>query len=242
MIAAETQVATFLASFVRVGAWTFTAPVLGQGMVPPRIRAFLAGAIALLVFSLRPPLDYAGLATVLPYEIGLGVLIGAAARFCLAGVEAGGQLIGIQMGIGFAGITDPLSQEQSLPTRRLVLALAVLAFIAAGGFDEAIRALAMPVDASTLTLAPLETMIATSEHVLVSAIRLAAPLLLAGFVANVTMALISKAAPAMNVFSVMLGLFVLVGLLVLFATAPATVRDVEAAAREATHVVWRLLR
>ncbi len=239
---AETQVAGFLASFARVGAWTYVAPVLGQGMVTPRVRVVMAASIAFLIGPLRPALELNGLAYALPYELAFGVLIGAAARFILAGAEAGGQIMGIQMGLGFAGAFDPIARESSLPTRRMAFALAALAFIAAGGFDEAIRVLAMPVHAWQLGGQPLQNLLEMSHVVLDAAVRLAAPLLLAGFIANLTMALVSKAAPALNVFSVMLALFLAVGFAILTATAPAFVRDIQALSQAATEVAWRVLQ
>ncbi len=239
---AETQVVGFLASFARVGAWTQTAPILGQGTVPARVRVLFAGIIALLVGPLRPPLNFAGLAYALPFEIGFGILVGASARVVLAGAEAGGQIMGIQMGLGFAGAFDPIARESSLPTRRMAFAIAALAFITAGGFEAAIRALAMPVDVWKLGLEPLQALIRLTSDVMVIAVRLSAPLLLAGFVANLTMALISKAAPALNVFSVMLALFLAVGFTIMMATAPTFIVDIQSLGRTASEVIWRVLR
>lgn len=239
---AETQVVGFLASFARAGAWTQTAPILGQGTVPTRVRVLFAGAIALIIGPLRPPLDFAGLAYALPFEIGFGILIGAAARFVLAGAEAGGQIMGIQMGLGFAGAFDPIARESSLPTRRMAFAVAALAFMAAGGFDNAIRALAMPVEVWNLGMEPMRALIGLTSDVMVIAIRLAAPLLLAGFVANLTMALISKAAPALNVFSVMLALFLAVGFTIMTLTAPTFIMDIQSLGRTASEAIWRVLQ
>lgn len=238
----EAQVAGFLAGFVRVGAWTLAAPVIGQGLAPPRVRVLFAGAVALLLAPLHPAATFDNLLSLLPFELFFGLTVGAAARFILAGAESGGQILGMQMGLGFAATFDPIAHESSITTRRLTFAMAALAFILVGGFDAAIRALALPIDARALTEAPLRGLIQLTEHVLLAAVRIAAPLLLAGFVANVTMALVSKAAPALNVFSVMLALFLAVGLFILSSSSPAFVRDMHQVGTHARDVVWEVVR
>lgn len=238
----EVQVASFLACFARVGAWTTVAPVLGQGMAPKNVRVLLAGGVALLLAPIRPAIDFSGLVHALPFELFFGIAVGAAARFILAGAESGGQIMGMQMGLGFAATFDPIAHESSITTRRLAYAMAALTFIAVGGLEAAIRALALPIDARIITAAPLETLMRLSHHVLGASVRIAAPLLLAGFVANVTMALVSKAAPALNVFAVMLSLFLAVGLVILQSTAPAFVRDLFEVGMHARDVVWEVAR
>lgn len=239
---AETQIAGFLACFVRVTGWAFAAPVIGQGMVPKRVRVVFAAGCAFLLAPIRPPLEMSGLLAALPFELFFGLVLGAAARFVLAGAESGGQIMGMQMGLGFANTFDPIAHESSITTRRLTYAMAGLAFVMVGGIDAAVRALALPIDPRALTLAPIENLVKLSETVLLAAVRIAAPLLLAGFVANLAMALVSKAAPALNVFSVMLALFLAVGLFILDASSPAFVRDMMQVGAHARDVVWQVAR
>ena len=238
---AEQQVAGFLVAFARAGAWTFAAPVLGDRVVPTKVRVILAGGVALLLAPVRPAVSFSILFMLVPFEIGFGLVLGAAQRFVLAGAEAGGQIIGIQMGLGFAGTFDPILRENSLPTRRIAFALAALAFISAGGFDESIRALALPVSAMELGVAPLGAILKISGELMGAAVRVSAPLLIAGFIANLTMALISKAAPALNVFSVMLALFLAVGFFILVITAPALIRELTSIAQVARDAVWEVV-
>jgi flagellar biosynthetic protein FliR len=238
---AEHQVAGFLVVFARVGAWSYAAPLLGDRMVPAKVRVILIGAVALLLAPVRPAVTFSLLILAVPFEIGFGLALGAAQRFVLAGAEAGGQIIGIQMGLGFAGTFDPILRESSLPTRRIAFAFAALAFIAVGGFDEAIRALALPFSAMEAGVAPAQAMLTVTGDLLGAAVRVSAPMLIAGFVANLAMALISKAAPALNIFSVMLALFLGVGLVILVATAPAFIRDLSVIATVAKQVVWEVV-
>jgi flagellar biosynthesis protein FliR len=235
----ETHTASFLLSFARTASWSQAAPLVGDRTVPNRVRVLFAAAVAVPLAMVRPTADYTGLIASLPFEVIFGLIIGAAARLVLAGAEAGGQLIGIQLGLGFAGTYDPVAQEESLPTRRIAYSLAALAFLAAGGLEESIRTLALPLPQDLLQ-APMMALVKSGSDVLYVAVRLAAPLLLAGVVANVTVAFASKAAPALNVFSVMLALFWIVGAAVLLMTAPLLVRELEAVAVMAREAAGRI--
>jgi flagellar biosynthetic protein FliR len=235
----EAHTASFLMTFARTASWTQAAPLIGDRVVPPRVRVLFAGVVALPLSLVRPEADYSLLIAKLPFEILFGILVGAAARLILTAAEAGGQLIGMQLGLGFAGSYDPLSQDEALPTRRIAYALAAMAFLSAGGLEEAVRTLALPLP-QDLTHAPLLALVQTGSDVLYAGVRLAAPLLFAGIVANVTMAFASKAAPALNVFSVMLALFLLVGALVMVATAPLFIRELGTIAALARDAVGRI--
>ncbi len=226
--------------FARTAAWAQAAPLVGDRVVPARVRVLFAAGVAAPLSLLRADADYSHLIATLPFEILFGLLAGAAARLILAGAEAGGQLIGLQLGLGFAGTYDPMAQDESLPTRRIAYALAALAFLSAGGLEESIRVLSLPLP-TDLTQAPLLALAREGADVLYTAARLAAPLLLAGLVANVTVAFASKAAPALNVFSVMLALFWIVGVAVLLVTAPLTARELSNVGLMARDAIGRIL-
>ena len=199
-------------------------------------------AIAIAVSGARPPIDVSSLPTAIPVEILFGLAAGFAARLVLAGVEAGGQLIGVQLGLGFAQFFDPSSGDEALPTRRMAASLGGLAFIATGGIELSVRALGTPVPVSPWALGALVGIVNNGGEVMAGAVRLAAPCLAAGVVANLAVAIASRAAPALNVFSVMLALGLLVGALALLATAPTLVGEVMATARHAADAVAAVLQ
>ncbi len=237
------ELATVLAVVARVSAWAYAAPLIGGPGVPPKIKVGIALALALLVAPLRPTVSPDALLTIIPAEVALGLIAGFAARLAILGAEAAGQLVGMSLGIGFASFYDPSMGEDALPTRRIAGALAGLAFLTAGGLEHTLRALAL---APTLPPGALDTILPhltdEASHVLVASLRAAAPIVLAALVANVAMAFASRAAPALNAFSVMLALFLVVGALVLIATAPAFARELDAAGERAAHAAYELLQ
>jgi flagellar biosynthesis protein FliR len=231
------EIAVFLPAFARAAAFLQAFPLTGDRVVPLKLRAALAAMIAMALVPMRPPLDPAALPIAVPAELLLGLAAGFAGRLVFAGVEAGGQLIGLQLGLGFAGTFDPLVAEQELPTQRLVRCLAGLAFLGAGGLEATLLALAAPPVGATTLLGILPQLIERGGEVLIAGVQLAAPALAVSLVANLAAGLAARAAPALNVFSVALALVLVVGAAVLLATGPAVVADVINSGRRASETV-----
>jgi flagellar biosynthetic protein FliR len=231
-------IATFLAAFGRAAAFMFSAPIVGGSMVPAKVRVGGSASLALAVATVRPPVSAVDLPLVLPGEILMGLAAGFAIRLVFAGAESGGQLIGLHLGLGMASFFDPAAGEQAIVTRRFALVFAGLAFIMMGGLREAVRVLAMaPADVSTLSGAVVQLMEQTNQ-VLVSALRFAAPAMVAGMVTNVGMAFASKAAPSLNIFSVMLSALLITGGFTLIVTAPAFIAEMSGTAQRAIDALY----
>ena len=231
----EVELGGFLLSFARVGSWSVAAPLIGESVVPPRVRAMFAAGAALPISHLGPEGSSTDLLNQLPVEVVFGLGLGFASKAAMAAVEAGGQIIGMQLGLGFAGGFDPMAREESLPTRRLAFALAALTFLELHGLERLFALLATAPAHASLAEAPLQGLVEITNQILVGGLGLAAPLVVAGLVANLTMAFASRAAPSLNVFSVMLALFMAVGLLVLVLTAPGFVTALQTIAEQAIH-------
>lgn len=229
-----------LATFARAAAFLFAAPLTGEPSVAPRVRVGVAAALAFVLAPARPALAEDDLATILVAELLLGLLAGFSARLVLAGVEAGGELVGLSLGLGFAESYDPRLGEAAQPTRRLAATLGAFAFLGAGGLEAGVRVIAGPwIGPAELALG-LGPLLARGGDVFVAALRLAAPALLAATIANVALALASRAAPALNAFSVLLAAVLLFVGGVVLATLPATARELAAGGNRAVDMVLDL--
>lgn len=217
--------ATFLATFGRGAAFMYAAPVISDRQLPHKLRAAAAALCALAVFPLRTPLQPDALILALPCEIVLGLAAGFAARVVIAGASSGAELVGMQLGLGFAGAYDPSLGEVALPARRLVMVLCGIAFVLSGGIEASVHVLAAPPVVTGSLPRTFAALIERTGEILPVAVRFAAPVLLAAMVANLAMGLMSRAAPALNVFSVMLTLVLMVGLGILLLAGPAFVRE-----------------
>lgn len=237
MMLTPSTVATFAATFGRGAAFMYAAPVLSDRTVPAKIRVVTAAVIAMALISARPAIAPEDILFVLPVEILVGLAAGFTGRIVIAGAAAGAELIGLQVGLGFAAAYDPTLGEVAMPVRRLVMTLGGLAFVMAGGVEATIHVMAAsPVPARALPDMMMSVVNQTGS-ILPVALRFSAPVLIAAMVANVAMGLMSRAAPGLNVFSIMLALVMVVGAAILIGTAPALIRDLQGIATRATEAM-----
>jgi flagellar biosynthetic protein FliR len=234
---AEAQLATYLCAFARAGAWLLTAPILSDKALNARLRTAVAALLAIVIAPLHPVAGMEALFSRLPGELILGVIAGFTGRIALYAAETGGQIIGIQLGLNFAATMDPETKDESLPTRRIAYSLAGLAFLSAGGIERSIAALAVSAGGEH-AIAALPLLVDRAGEVLVLGLRAAAPMLIAAVVSNLAVGLASRAAPALNVFSVMLAATFVVGALVLTASAPSLARELTGNARRAADAAY----
>ena len=128
------EVAGVFLVFARVGAALMIVPGFGEHYVLPRLRLALALLLSLILAPVvvstgdRLPAEPMALALRLLPELGIGLLLGFAARLALDAVHVGGSLIATQSGLAAAGMFDPNEATPgTLPgTFLTVAALAIL--------------------------------------------------------------------------------------------------------------------
>jgi flagellar biosynthetic protein FliR len=191
------------------------APVLGfappftLSRTPPAFRLLLGLGLAGLITAWRPPVFPAG-------EAQAGWLIAAAARelvvalafvtglqLMFGAIYLAGRTVDVQAGFGLAGLIDPTSSAQIPLIGSLLAYLAGAIFFAMDGHLELMRLLAATVDIAPIgTPSPPESLAQlTSLLAAVMAISLgvAGGAILALFLADLAITLLSRTVPQMNV-------------------------------------------
>lgn len=219
MIITEPQIGAFVAVLARVGGLVATAPVIGDSGVPARAKLIFVLAICAVIGPNRPEIPLADVGGIAIIELAVGLLTGLAARFIMSRAAIAGQLFGLTLGLGFANQYDPHAGESAGTLRVLITTVAGLVFLASGGLETIVQsASAGPATISQVaTLGP--TLIAHGTSAFGQGLALAAPIVLATLVGNVGMALISRAAPSANVFSVAMPAILILGGLALAGTS-----------------------
>src|SRR5574343_376735 len=78
-------------------------------------------------------LDVRGALGAVVHNVAVGLTIGFAARVVFAAVEFAGELVGLQMGLNFAGFFDPATGSQGTATARFFSTFGALLFVVLGG-------------------------------------------------------------------------------------------------------------
>ena len=222
-----------IAAFVRLAALVATAPVVGDTGVSVRARlAFVVAAAAGIGLN-RPSVSYDELPATCILEMGVGLITGLSARFVMSRVAIAGQLMGFALGLGFASEYDAHAGESAGVVRMLTTSFAGLAFVAAGGLEAIVRSAgAGPATVTQLAgLGPM--MMSHGVSAMGRGLALAAPIVLAALVGNIGLAVMNRAAPAVNVFSIAFAAVLIIGGALMIACAPSFAAGVIASAGDA---------
>ncbi|HXJ35884.1 MAG TPA: flagellar biosynthetic protein FliR [Candidatus Eisenbacteria bacterium] len=224
----------FLLVVARLSGLVLAAPIFGHLLVPMRVRAGFVGVLAL---ALAPAVGGPGVEASVPWglaglvamEAAIGVLIGFVAQLVFAGVQLGGQVAGLQVGFGIASLIDPGSQASTTVVAQWQQLAALLVFLVLDVHHVVLRALiesfrVAPVGHVVVSGALLEGMIAQAASLFAVGVRIAAPVLVTLLLVNGTLGVLARTIPQLNVFAVGFPVNVGVGLLVLGASLPLTVR------------------
>jgi len=217
--------------FVRIGACLMVAPVFGASYVPPRLRLILAGALTLAVAPLLPaitdvPLLSAAGALVTLQQMLIGAALGFALQMVFDALALGGQLLANGMGLGFAFNLDPLRGVTTPALGQLYVVLGTLTFLALDGHLALISTLVdsfkgLPIGENGLDPARLRGLADWGSMLFSGALRIALPGVTALLVINLAFGVMSRAAPALNLFAVGLPVTLIFGLSIVMFGMPA---------------------
>ena len=216
--------------FIRVLALFSALPLLGQRMVPMRVRVGLAGLIVVAAQPSLPAMPQVTLDSPLAVmlivqNLLVGLTLGFAVRTVFAAVELAGELIGLQMGLNYAGFFDPASGGQTTATSRFFGTIVGLLFVVINGHLLVVAAVvqsfqAFPVAAEPFAfLRQLQPQVWGAE-VFGLGLWIALPLVAMLLFVNLVLGVVSRVAPQMNVFAIGFPVTLGVGLLGIMLTLP----------------------
>jgi flagellar biosynthetic protein FliR len=206
-------------------------PVLGmRSGVPVRVRVGLALLIAVASQASLPAMPVlrldgpeAFLAVV--QQIVVGVALGFAVRIVFAAVEFAGELVGLQMGLNFAGFFDPASGGQATATSRFFGTTVAFLFVVINGHLLVVAALvqsfhAFPVGGEPLALLRMLRPERWGAEIFALGLWIALPLVAMLLFVNLVLGVISRVAQQMNIFAIGFPITLGVGLTGLLLTLP----------------------
>jgi flagellar biosynthetic protein FliR len=216
--------------FLRALALMTSLPVFSQRSVPMRVKVGLAFFIALASQASLPPMPVIALDSPLAWivvlqQVLIGVSLGFAVRVVFAAVEFAGEVIGLQMGLNFAGFFDPVTASQGTASGRFFGTMVAFLFIIINGHLAIIVALIKSFSAFPVGHEPFAFLRAVQPQVWgaeVFAIGLWIALPLVGMLlfVNLVLGVISRVAPQINIFAIGFPISLGVGLIGMLLTLP----------------------
>jgi flagellar biosynthetic protein FliR len=210
----------FLWPFTRILGLIAAAPVIGSPQFPARAKVALAVLVSIVITPGLPPLpkiepsSWHGL-FLLAHELAIGLALGFLMRLVFTAIELAAELIGLQMGLGFAQFYDTQAAASMPVLGRFFGLAATLTFLAIEG-----HLLLFGVLAESFTTLPIggsasgafwQTVASKGGYLLFAALSLALPVIAALLITNVALGILSRAAPQLNIFAVGFPVTLLVG-------------------------------
>lgn len=197
--------------FARVMGFFRLAPILNRKEMNSIVKLSLALLLTMIFICARPPelppaTNCFALSLVLNYVA--GAMIGYMAQLILLAIDAGADMINMQMGLSSAMVLDPTTSSQTSILAKLISLLSLIIFIEIGGFYWLMNAFVrsfeiFPLYATSIPLDKIVNMdylIKMSSNVLYMGLQIASPVLLATLGQDIILGVISKTAPQVNVF------------------------------------------
>ncbi len=217
--------------FIRVLALFTSMPVLGQRNVPIRVRIALAFFIALGVAGTVPagtgnvPLDSPAAVLLVVQQVLIGLSLGFAVRIIFTAIEFAGEVIGLQMGLNFAGFFDPATAQQATATSSFFSTMVAFLFIAMNGHLLVIEAVCQSLVAFPVSPEPFAFLHAVrpetwGAEIFRLGLWIALPLIAMLLFINMMLGIIARIAPQISIFSVGFPITLGVGLIGVMFTLP----------------------
>ncbi|MCW3834815.1 flagellar biosynthetic protein FliR [Sphingomonas canadensis] len=246
----EPQLWTLLFAMVRIGAAFIAAPVFGAVAVPVHVRIALSGAIGIMVINvapITPPGEIFSIATILGVvaEALIGLALGFVLQVAFAAPMVASEVIGMSMGLGFANAIDPTSGHPTPALGQFLSILMTLLFLGVDGHlvlvDLVVRSYEVMPPGAWITPQRLLDIAMFGGYAFLAGLLLALPVGFLLLCLNIVVGMLSRAAPALNLFAVGLPASLAVGVVALIVALPAMGDYLFVIIREALDAAPRLV-
>lgn len=186
------------------------APFWGNRAVSARLRLAVGAVVAFAVLPALPPMpdieagSFPGI-LILAQQVVLGIAAGLLMRVMFAAFELAGEMIAMQMGLSFAVFFNPQTGSQS-PVMGDFLSLVVLMiFLSLDGHLMLVKVLVASFTWMPVGTFPTDGWMVVARHiggVFSMGVLIAMPIVSSLLLANISLGVLTRAAPQLNLFAI----------------------------------------
>lgn len=221
----DAWIVAFIFPLSRILGFIATAPLWGTSGIPLRTRLIVGLAISIAITPSLPPMPAVPPASlqglwIIGLQMLIGIGLGFAAKIVFVAYEMAGEFIGSQMGLGFATFYDPMSSAQTPVIAEFISLLALLLFMALNGHLLYLGTLAqsftaIPVSTQALGAGSWLNLAELGSKIFSVGLLLSLPVIVALMITNVALAVLTRAAPQLNLFALGFPLTIMGGFIAL---------------------------
>lgn len=227
---------SILLVFLRMLTFFIIVPVFFPSGTPPVMKIFLAGITSFILMAGVTPVDINLLNSnymLIIYcanEIISGITLGYITNMCFMMIRMGGQLLDIQLGFSMISIFDPTANSNVTFIERLVYWMSLVLFFIMDGHHMLLSAIiqsfkVIKLGQNLLSENHINVIINAFIQYFSIGLKIAIPIMLVMILTDITLGLISRTVPSLNVMILGLPLKILVGLTCIMFSLPIIVNQ-----------------
>ncbi len=226
-------IVSFLLVMTRMVTVLTIAPPFRGSTMPVRVRVAVAAGVALVVGPRVPvdvEFDVLPLVGAVTYQVLIGALFGFLIQLLLSVPLVAGSMIDGLSGLSASSLFDPMAGSSATPAARLNQLLTSMILIGIGGHLLIVRGVIRSYEAAPLSGLEIESlgplMSEGAGQLILAAVEISFPLLVALLMTETVLALAARAAPRLNVMVVGFAVKSMVFLLAFGLTVPLLINAV----------------
>ncbi|OHD66833.1 MAG: flagellar biosynthetic protein FliR [Spirochaetes bacterium RBG_13_51_14] len=227
----------FLLIMMRMNAMIIIAPFFSSDLIPFRIKALISFLITLVIFPMvaakgyRLPGDMGGYLLMVLQEVSIGLFLGFLVSVIFAAFQLSGQYLSVQVGFGISEVLDPIGQVSVPLEGQFKNLIGLLVLLAMNGHHMMIQGvyrsyeLAPIMSANKVFLGGLlKYLLYTFSGMFVVALKIALPVVAIVFLVEVSLGVLARVAPQMNIMMLGFPFKIAISYLVMLVIMPLIVK------------------
>lgn len=221
----------YLWPFFRIAAMVMVAPIFSSNFISQRSRILMALAISIVIVPNIPvqvpqvdALSAEGL-LIIAHQILIGACMGFMLQLLFNAFIVAGQIIAMQMGLGFASMVDPQNGVMVPVISQFYLVFITLIFVSINGHLILIQVMSesfvtLPIAATGLSPVDFQDIVAQASWMYAAGVIIALPAIGSLMMVNLAFGILSRAAPQISPFSIGFPMTIILGFMVMLITLP----------------------
>ncbi len=227
----------FLLVFVRMNAMIVTAPFFSSAVISFRLKALFSFLTSLVIFpvisadAVKIPENMGLYMLLVLQQVIIGVLIGFILTIIFTSFQLSGQFFAVQIGFGINEVLDPLGQVSIPLIGQLENLIGILVFLAINGHHFMIEAVYRSFELAPIfsmskiaTAGIMKYLVYSFSGMFLVALKIALPVMATIFLVSVSLGMLAKVAPQMNIMMLGFPLKIIIAFGVLILITPLVIR------------------
>lgn len=230
MIPAYETLLLFFLIFARISAFIIASPFFSVQNFPNKLKAGFALCLSIIIVPTVtvPEMEYnyaLEFILALIKEIGVGLALGFICTLIFSSFLVAGQLIDIKIGFFVSQVFDPMAGGQVTIISRFLFLLGLAFLLAIDAHHDLVALLVrsfflLPPDQAVVSGQFALVFIEAFSDMMILAVKIAAPIIAVVLAVDISLGMIGRTAPQMNIFMMGFPLKIFVGILTLSIMIP----------------------